>query len=467
MEKTLRSRPTRRGRSQNQQGSSTLAKVRKVPKLIVHPEIKPVEAFDPDGTYQFSYEAKVHRELPHVMKFSGGRSSGMLLFVLLEGGLLKPERGDVVVFNNTSAEHPETYHYAAKCKRVVEERYGIPFFWVEFQTYEDARNGEWARLPAYRLVKPVPWSDEEPDGYHWKGEAFEEMLSWAGYVPNQFQRTCTKTLKLETTRFFLRDWFACKEGIDRLGHYGSGSRLDDDEIYAKHLRHRGGVPKDIFIQKKSYVKSRPAFRSGQHFRDFSHVVQPIENKHLVGKQFGNSAYFGKGGIEYTAFVGLRHDEMRRVIKVRRRNTGGPESDGYEGEYVYMPLENMGVTREDVENFWSQQNWDLALPSDAGLSNCVYCFLKGLNGLQRVHQKMKKTDFVDSPCDIDWWRRIEQQYGRDLVAEKREVKGDIKTRVIGFFGVSSGFSYDLLAMNDKNKVNTSKFSKSVLPCDCTD
>ena len=76
----------------------------------------------------------------------------MLLFTLLENGLLSAERGDVVVFNNTSCEHPETYRFAATCKEIVEQRYGIPFFWVEFQTYEDARRGEWAASGA------IAWS---------------------------------------------------------------------------------------------------------------------------------------------------------------------------------------------------------------------------------------------------------------------------------------------------------------------
>ena len=35
-----------------------------------------------------SYLAKRHEHLPHVVKFSGGRSSGMMLFRLLEEGLL-------------------------------------------------------------------------------------------------------------------------------------------------------------------------------------------------------------------------------------------------------------------------------------------------------------------------------------------------------------------------------------------
>lgn len=53
---------------------------------------------------------------PHVVKFSGGRSSGMMLMRLLEQGKLNPTRGDVIVFNNTSVEHPATYEFTRKLK---------------------------------------------------------------------------------------------------------------------------------------------------------------------------------------------------------------------------------------------------------------------------------------------------------------------------------------------------------------
>lgn len=90
-----------------------------IPKLQISRELEEPGYFNPDWTYAFRYRAKHHQDLPHVVKFCGGRSSGMLLFTLLENGILNPERGDVVVFNNTSCEHPETYKFAAKCKSLV------------------------------------------------------------------------------------------------------------------------------------------------------------------------------------------------------------------------------------------------------------------------------------------------------------------------------------------------------------
>ena len=43
------------------------------------------------------YRSAGHAELPHIVSFSGGRSSAMLAFMAAEEGLLRPERGDLVV----------------------------------------------------------------------------------------------------------------------------------------------------------------------------------------------------------------------------------------------------------------------------------------------------------------------------------------------------------------------------------
>ena len=444
--------------------------ISEVPTLRKKHDARHGEGRTPEAVLPFWYELSGHEDLPHVIKFSGGRTSGMMLFVLLEAGMLKAERGDVVVFNNTSAEHPATYEFVRHCKEIVEEQHGIPFFLIEFQTYEDARNGDWTRLPTYRLVQPTPWSEVNQEGYHWRGETFEEMLSWRGYVPNQFQRTCTTTLKLETTRAFLRDWFACKPSIERLGHFGKSSRLDDDELVESHRRHNGGVPREILLEKKRFVRSRPVFRPEQRFADYSAAVHPISNPCLEGAALGNRVDFGDSGVEYLAFVGLRYDEMRRVVRVRERNNGGPHAVGYEGEHVYLPLSDMHVTEEDVEAFWKKQTWGLALNTEDGLSNCTYCFLKGVRGLRNVRSAMSSAldkRLENTPCDLGWWIGIEQKYGRDLEAEQRDIRGVVANNFIGFFGTQSRFSYERLSQLRENDTELPHFMDTVLPCDCTD
>ncbi len=408
-----------------------------------------------------------------MVKFSGGRSSGMLLLTLLANDILKAERGDVVLFNNTASEHPQTYDFVRECKAVTEQ-YGIPFYLVEFQTYEDARKGEWTRLPSYRLVNSKPWSETNPDGVHWRGEVFEEVMSWSGFVPNQFRRICTTNMKLGATRMFLRDWLACKESIPRLGHFGSGCRIDGKAMYARHRRNGGEVPEEIYIAKKRYGWSRPYVRPEQRYESFSKAWRPFENKWLAGKAHGDLAVFGKGGVEYVAFVGLRCDEPARVGRVKERNNG-PEASGYDGEHVYMPLVDMHVAAADVNAFWARQELDLCLPPDSGLSNCVYCFLKGGATLRKVQREMAGAKRQEArlgygpldgtPCDVAWWQRMEEVYGRDLVAEERKIQSELEHDFLGFFGAGSRFTYRLLGEADESELE--QFDASLLPCDCTD
>ena len=446
-----------------------------VPKLLISREIELPERYDPGKDYSFRYRSKRHGELPHVVKFSGGRSSGLLLFTLLENGFLKQERGDVVVFNNTSCEHPETYKFVIECKKRVEAA-GVPFFFVQFQTYEDARQGEWRRIPSYRLVNERPFSEDNPDGFQWRGEVFEEMLSHKAYLPNQFSRVCTQSLKLEVTRQFLRDWFASKKGIPHQGHGLDKSQVDISQLHKLHIRNGGGVPENVLLEKKRYVLNRPTSRPKQTYKDFSAPSASFENPSLKGKVFGRRAWFGDGGIEYVAFIGLRGDEQLRVARVATRSSNPHANMGYEGEHVYMPLAKMRIGKDDVNAFWEQQNWDLNLPLGGSLSNCVYCFLKGVNNLSQVHTAMEEQknetikgfgSSIGTPCDIDWWAEKEREYGRNLVAEKRKRTNPDASDFIGFFGVSSSFSYGVLDNYSKNGGNLQEFSDTVLPCDCTE
>ena len=446
-----------------------------IPTLSDLGKLEQRAAYLPKLNYSFSYRSKHHRELPHVVKFSGGRSSGMLLFTLLENGFLRQERGDVVVFNNTSCEHPETYKFASECKKRVESDYGVPFFCVQFQTYEDAVQGEWRRLPSYRLVNDEPFSETNPDGFHWKGEVFEEMISHKVYLPNQFRRVCTKSLKLEVTRQFLRDWLANKESIPSQGHGVEESLVDFDILHNRHLRNGGGVPKSVLQKKKQYVLSRPTVRPRQRYSDFSTPAGMFENEAIKDKVFGQKALFGEGGIEYVAFIGLRGDERLRTARVEARATDPHANAGYEGEHVYMPLATMNVGKDDVNHFWSLQDWDLHLDPTGALSNCVYCFLKGTGTLSAVHSAMDQArdqsvdgygTIAGTPCDIDWWVRIEQKYSRNLDDEGR-VRTNPETSVIGFFGASNGFSYDLLSKASTNVDDLTRFSDTLLPCDCTE
>ena len=447
-----------------------LSQIREVPELLIQKRIKPaqVPGYDPRASYKFYYEHKSHADIPHVVKFSGGRSSGMLLVTLLENKILKPERGDVVVFNNTSAEHPATYDFVSKCKQLTES-YGLPFFWIEFQTYEDSVRGEWARIPTYRLVNAEPYSAENPYGYKHKGEVFEELLSWQSYVPNQHRRTCTAMMKVRATRNFLHDWFAVKSEIGYRGHYYEKSMSDKRTIQKVHLQNGGKTPIEVLMKKKEFLMSCTPFRPAQKFGDFTTANINIDNSLLKGRKAGGHAILSnENGIEYLSFVGLRADEPHRIKRMIDRNK---QDDDDDGEHLYAPLSMMGVCKENIHNFWEAQSWGLQLPHEDNLSNCVYCFLKGSKTLVNIAQKESSQNGDElTPTNIDWWREMERKYGRNLREEGRDIKNKDKAEesIIGFFGHGGMISYDKIAQRAKNGARIDgDMDVDSLPCDCTD
>lgn len=187
-----------------------------------------------------TYRHPSHTDLPHVLSFSGGRSSAALLFLAAEEGLLDASRGDVVLFANTSAEHPGTYEFAAECKRRIETDFGLPFLWFEFTTVEDAWRGEYWRKLSYRLVKPVP-IEEDRNGYRSQGELFEDLVSLQGMLPNVHSRTCTAKLKLYPSHLLLAEWLGGTDGPAHAGHHWTES---GDETGGGALSALSGLPTD-------------------------------------------------------------------------------------------------------------------------------------------------------------------------------------------------------------------------------
>ena len=197
-----------------------------------------------------------YEELPHILKFSGGRSSATLAFLLAESGQLRAERGVAILFANTSAEHPETYAFARECKRRLEGDFGIPFFWFEFCTVEDASRGGYLRRSSYRLVRPEP-VERDPRGYRSRGEVFEEMLSYQGVLPNPHRRSCTAKLKLYPSHLLLSEWLGGTAGPSHAGHFGEISYVTPESALSTYRRNRGTAPDSTYLERVSYMLQRP------------------------------------------------------------------------------------------------------------------------------------------------------------------------------------------------------------------
>lgn len=408
-----------------------------------------------------AYRDDRHAELPHVVKFSGGRSSAALVFALAEAGALRPERGDVVLFANTSAEHPGTWTFAAECCERLEREHGLPCLWYEFCTVEDAYRGMYRRRLSYRLVNREPL-ERDPNGYRSRGEVFEEMLSYQGMLPNPHSRSCTAKLKLYPAHLLLAEWLGGAAGPRHDGHYGGEAYLTP-QAAARRYRANGGVaPEEGYAQRVAYMCYQPPAREAQRWADFTGA--PIVERAAAGPA-GAAELWGAQAAEFVTLLGLRGDEERRVSRVLSRSLFAEGAGGREcsirtqppGERPYFPLYDAGWGQGEIDAFWREREFALNIPEGAG--NCVYCFMKGTRQLQQAAQAPDPARVANAPSDIRWWDEMEQRYRREAPA--RDGCGVSR---FGFLGVR-GPTFAEIA--DPDFELKGRYSTGSPSCDCTD
>lgn len=117
---------------------------------------------------------------PTCISFSGGRTSGYMLWRVLQsnGGL--PD-DCLTVFANTGKEVEETLEFVRECSL----QWGIPITWVEYT------EGGGVRVVDFETASR-------------KGEPFEALIKKRQYLPNPVARFCTTELKILTAVRYLR-----------------------------------------------------------------------------------------------------------------------------------------------------------------------------------------------------------------------------------------------------------------------
>ena len=368
------------------------------------------------------YVSAAHRSLPHVVRFSGGRSSGAMVLSLARSGFLDPGRGDVVLFANTTAEHPETYTFARRVCDEVENVSGVPCFWFEFCTVETASRSGWVRRAAWRLVSRfyrwLPSGSSMTPGYRDDGTAFEELASLAAMLPNRSLRFCTQRLKIQPGISLLSEWFSGGPGPRRLGHSHSEPQTS---ARGEATRYRGtAMTRGDYERVRTFLHETPLARPEQRWQDFTNV--PLGRD---GAQRPVVDIWGRSGepFGYVTLLGLRADEPGRVSRAlfeamlaegatgrRCRHDSHPG-----GEIIACPLADADATRETVDEFWARQSYDLGI--DGRWGNCVYCPLKGEPALRALAaDEAKGGSEAVGPASIRWWADIEDKYGRPSNAE---------------------------------------------------
>jgi 3'-phosphoadenosine 5'-phosphosulfate sulfotransferase (PAPS reductase)/FAD synthetase len=94
-----------------------------------------------------------------------------------------------------------------------------------------------------------------------------------------------------------------------------------------------------------------------------------------------------GHKEFDTFAGIRADEPKRVVKLRKS--------------LHAPLAITGVTQAQVQDFWKSQSFDLGLlflNKVTTLGNCDLCFMKGGNQILSIIQHQ--------PERAVWWAKQE-------------------------------------------------------------
>jgi 3'-phosphoadenosine 5'-phosphosulfate sulfotransferase (PAPS reductase)/FAD synthetase len=149
------------------------------------------------------------------------------------------------------------------------------------------------------------------------------------------------------------------------------------EVVSFETASRNGEPFEALIRKRNYLPN-PVTR----FCTIDLKIRPI-GRYLLSIGMAET----KTEAENMSMIGMRADEQRRAAKIADKSR--------------IPLTKIGITKQDVGDFWRAQPFDLELPNMNGVTmhgNCDLCFLKG--GAQILSLIQEK------PERAVWWAKME-------------------------------------------------------------
>lgn len=146
---------------------------------------------------------------PTIISFSGGRTSGMMLKLIVDAhdGVL-PDHVKVI-YCNTGKERLETLNFVRDCA----ENFNVEIIWLEFQSAEKSKDR---------------WKVINYDTASRNGEPFEAMLSHKKYLPNPPKRFCTIELKIRCAKRYAQSLLKWKNWDVAIGF-----RADEPSRVAK------------------------------------------------------------------------------------------------------------------------------------------------------------------------------------------------------------------------------------------
>lgn len=141
---------------------------------------------------------------PAMISFSGGRTSGYMLWNILQahGGALPDDVR--VVFANTGKEREETLRFVHECGT----RWGVLIHWVEWRDNEAG-------------FEEVGYNSASRNG-----EPFAALIAKKKYTPNAVTRFCTSELKIRPMKKFMQARLSVAHWVNVIGlRYDEGHRV--------------------------------------------------------------------------------------------------------------------------------------------------------------------------------------------------------------------------------------------------
>lgn len=128
-------------------------------------------------------------EGPALISFSGGRTSGKMLWEILNAYDGKLPEDVLVGFSNTGKEREETLRFVHEC----EVRWDQRIHWIERRPYP-------SKAPISDRYELVGYNSASR-----KGEPFAALIDSKSYLPNAVTRFCTTELKVRPMKHFMID----------------------------------------------------------------------------------------------------------------------------------------------------------------------------------------------------------------------------------------------------------------------
>lgn len=166
---------------------------------------------------------------------SGGRTSGYMLWRVLQANGSRLPDDCVAMFANTGKENEETLCFV----RDMQEHWGVPIVWLEYRSSLE-HLGALLKVPD---DAPAPtFARVDFDTASRKGEPFKALIRRRQFLPNPVSRFCTSELKIRTMHRYLASLGWRDDG----GEWDQmvGIRADEQRRVAK-IRSRGASTETV------------------------------------------------------------------------------------------------------------------------------------------------------------------------------------------------------------------------------